>query len=102
MARRENGPSVGRFGFVTKRITIAISSPLGRIEKEHFERALETEKDAANKAYRRRFMMTQLYPADHAVLVKAKSHFEEALALQPHHKKARKWLVRVDQALSQP
>ena len=68
--------------------------------KEHFELAVSTEEEPANRAYRKGFLITQLYPGDRAMLVKAKNHFEEALALQPHHKKARKWLARVNQELN--
>jgi protein O-mannosyl-transferase len=67
--------------------------------KIQFEKAIEAEKDPARKAYSTGYMLAHLYPRDREKLLEARAYFEEALAMQPHIRKAQSWLDRINAAL---
>jgi tetratricopeptide (TPR) repeat protein len=67
--------------------------------KIQFEKAVEVEKNPANKAHFTGYMLVHLYPSNREMLMEARSYFEEALRLQPHLDIAQTWLNRVTQAL---
>ena len=69
--------------------------------KIQFEKAVEVEKDPANKAYYTGYMLVHLYTSDHEKLREARGYFEEALRLQPRLVIAQSWLNRVNQALGE-
>jgi tetratricopeptide (TPR) repeat protein len=70
--------------------------------RKHFELAIETESIPALHAYRKGKMLVLLHRTDRAKLAEAKSHFEEALRLQPGLIPARRWVERLNRTLGSP
>ena len=70
--------------------------------RKHFELAIETESDPALRSYRKGELLVMLHRNDRAKLIEARSHFEEALRLQPHLAPARQWLERLNRTLDSP
>ena len=70
--------------------------------REHYELAVETERDPALRAYRKGELLVMLHRNDRAKLIEAKTYFEEALRLQPHLALARLRLERLNQTLDSP
>jgi tetratricopeptide (TPR) repeat protein len=69
--------------------------------KIQFEKAVEVEKNPANKAHFTGYMLVHLYTNDREKLLEARGYFEEALRLQPRLRTAQMWLNRVNQALGE-
>jgi tetratricopeptide (TPR) repeat protein len=67
--------------------------------KIQYEKAVEVEKNPADKAYKMGYMLVHLYPNDREKLMEARGYFEEALHLQPRLRDAQSWLNRLNQAL---
>jgi len=67
--------------------------------RQQFERAVSAEKDPALQAYRRGEMLALLYPRNRRKLLEARSHFIEAVRLQPRLAGTREWLDRLNQKL---
>ena len=70
--------------------------------REHYELAVETERDPALRAYRKGELLVMLHRNDRAKLIEAKTYFEEALRLQPHLALARLRLERLNKTLGLP
>ena len=68
--------------------------------RAQFERAVEAEENAANRAYLRGLMWLQLYPGDRERLLEAQAYFEEALRLQPGRRLATSRLQQVEARLA--
>ena len=69
--------------------------------KVQFEKAIEVEKNPADKAYYSGYMLVHLYTNDREKLLEARAYFEEALRLQPRLRDAQSWLNRLNQALGE-
>ena len=63
------------------------------------EKAIESEKNPATRAYRRGVLLLRRYPDDRARLLEARGQFEEALRLQPRHEDAIEALEEVNSSL---
>jgi tetratricopeptide (TPR) repeat protein len=66
------------------------------------EKAIESEKNPATRAYRRGLLLLRRYPDDRPRLLEARGHFEEALRLQPRHADAIEALEAVNRILERP
>ncbi len=67
-----------------------------------FARAVQAEHDPALQAYRRGEMLVFLYPSNRQKLLQARSHFAEAVRLQPRLGAAQARLNQLDRALGPP
>jgi len=63
------------------------------------ERAIETEKNPATRAYLQGLMLIRLYPGDRTRLLEARAHFEEGVRLQPRFTLAIEALEVVNRSL---
>mgnify|MGYP001826143557 FL=1 len=63
------------------------------------ERAIESEKGPATRAYLQGLMLIRLYPGDRARLLEARAHFEEGVRLQPRFTLAIEALEVVNRSL---
>ena len=64
-----------------------------------FARAVQAENDPALQAYRRGEMLVFLYPSNRQKLLQARSHFAEAVRLQPRLGAAQARLNQLERAL---
>jgi tetratricopeptide (TPR) repeat protein len=67
--------------------------------ENHFQLAVDSERNPARRAYREGLMIVRLHPSDPVRLREARTHFEEALRLQPQLRSARDWIERIDDFL---
>jgi tetratricopeptide (TPR) repeat protein len=70
--------------------------------RKHFQLAIEKESNPALRAYQKGFLLVMLDRTDRAKLVEARTHFEDALRLEPQMTPARRWLERVNRVLDSP
>jgi tetratricopeptide (TPR) repeat protein len=63
------------------------------------EKAIESEKKPATRAYLKGLLLIRLYPEDRARLLEARAHFEEGLRLQPRFALAINALEAVNSSL---
>jgi tetratricopeptide (TPR) repeat protein len=70
--------------------------------KRQFERAVETENNPALRAYRRGEMLLALHPKNRRKLLQARSHFIEAVRLQPQLAQAQQRLDQLNRRLGPP
>jgi tetratricopeptide (TPR) repeat protein len=74
---------------------------LGRRQEaiDQFELAIQAEDNPALQAYRRGEMLVLLYPRNRQKLLEARSHFRQAVQLQPRLAPAQEWLDRLNRKL---